>query len=88
MTGSSTAGALALEVDGRRIRITNPDRVLWPRTGTTKRELIGYYLDVASVLLPHIAGRGLTLGRWPEDVEHSGWMQAECRGRPEWHAVP
>src|SRR5215213_2044334 len=86
VTGDRTPTTF-IEVDGRTIRVTNPDRVLWPRTGTTKRELIGYYLDVAPVLLPHVVGRGLTLGRWPEDVEHTGWLQAECRGRPEWLPV-
>jgi bifunctional non-homologous end joining protein LigD len=76
-----------MEVDGRSIRITNPDRILWPRTGTTKRELVGYYLDAAPVLLPHLLGRGLTLGRWPAGVDQTGWLQAECRGRPDWLPV-
>jgi bifunctional non-homologous end joining protein LigD len=74
----------SMEVDGRRMRITNPDRLLWPATGTRKRDLIDYYLAVAPGLLPHIAGRGLTLGRWPEGVDATGWLQAECRGRPDW----
>jgi bifunctional non-homologous end joining protein LigD len=74
----------ALEVDGRVVRITNPDRVLWPRTGTTKRDLLAYDLAIAPVLLAHLANRGLTLGRWPGGVEAKGWLQAECRGRPPW----
>jgi len=74
----------SLEVDGREVRITNPDRILWPRTGTTKRDLLAYDLAVAPVLLPHLADRGLTLGRWPEGVDATGWLQAECRGRPPW----
>ena len=76
-----------LEVDGRVIRLTNPERVLWPETGTTKRELVDYYLRVAPVLLPHVRGRALTLGRWPEGVDRTGWLQADCRGRPEWLPV-
>jgi bifunctional non-homologous end joining protein LigD len=76
-----------LEIDGRTIRITHPDRVLWPATGTTKRELIDYYLRIAPLLLPHVRGRALTLGRWPEGVDRTGWLQAECRGRPEWLPV-
>jgi len=76
--------ATSMDVDGRPMRITNPDRVLWPASRTRKRDLIEYYLAVAPVLLPHIAGRGLTLGRWPEGVDMAGWLQAECRGRPGW----
>jgi bifunctional non-homologous end joining protein LigD len=84
---TATAGVVtSIDVDGRRVRVTNPDRVLWPRTGTRKRDLIDYYLTVAPALLPHITGRGLTLGRWPTGVEGKGWLQAECRGRPDWMA--
>jgi bifunctional non-homologous end joining protein LigD len=76
-----------LALDGREVRITNPDRVLWPETGTTKRELIEYELEIAPLLLEHVRGRGLTLGRWPEGVDRPGWLQAECRGRPSWLPV-
>jgi bifunctional non-homologous end joining protein LigD len=73
-----------LHLDGREVRITHPSRVLWPRTGFTKRQLIEYLLAVAPVLLPHIRGRGLTLRRFPEGVDGPGWFQAECRGCPTW----
>src|SRR5215212_9363765 len=76
-----------LTIDGRAVRITNPDRILWPETGTTKRQLVEYYLRMAPVVLPHVRGRALTLGRWPEGVDHTGWLQADCRGRPEWLPV-
>jgi bifunctional non-homologous end joining protein LigD len=58
--------------------------VLWPRAGFTKGQLIDYYLSVAPVLLPHLRGRPLTLGRWPRGVEERGFAMTECRGRPEW----
>jgi bifunctional non-homologous end joining protein LigD len=74
----------SVDVDGRRIGLTNHDRVLWPRTGFTKGDLIGYYRDVAPALLPHLAGRPVTLGRWPRGVERRGFAQTECRGRPSW----
>jgi bifunctional non-homologous end joining protein LigD len=74
----------SIHVDGQAVRITNPDRVLWPRTGTTKRDLLAYDFAIAPVLLPHLADRGLTLGRWPAGVGAKGWLQAECRGRPPW----
>ena len=74
-------------IDGREIRLTNPDRVLWPRTGTTKRELIDYQLAVAPVLLPYLRRRATMLWRFPEGVDGPGWFQANCRGRPDWVAV-
>jgi bifunctional non-homologous end joining protein LigD len=73
-----------LEIEGRRLRLTNLDRVLWPKVGFTKGELLDYYLSVAPVLLPHLRGRPLTLGRWPQGVDGRGFAQTECRGRPEW----
>jgi len=81
---AATTAAVSIELDGQSVRITHPDRVLWPRTGTTKWNLLAYDLEIAPVLLPHIAGRGLTLGRWPGGVDAKGWLQAECRGRPPW----
>jgi bifunctional non-homologous end joining protein LigD len=73
-----------LEVDGRAVRITNPDRVLWPRTGTTKRELIEYELAIAPVLLPYLRQRATMLWRYPEGVDGPGWFQANCRGHAPW----
>jgi bifunctional non-homologous end joining protein LigD len=66
------------------VRLTSLDRVLWPRTGFTKGDLLDYYLAVAPILLPHLADRPLTLGRWPLGVEGRGFAQTECRGRPGW----
>jgi bifunctional non-homologous end joining protein LigD len=71
-------------VGGRRIRVTNPDRVLWPETGFTKGAMLDYYLAVAGTILPHLHGRGITLRRFPEGVDGPGWYQANCRGRPPW----
>jgi bifunctional non-homologous end joining protein LigD len=76
--------ATVVTIGGRGIRLTNPDRVLWPRTGFTKRELIDYYLGIADVLLPHLRERPVTLRRFPEGVDGPGWYQANCRGRRAW----
>jgi len=73
-----------LDIGGRRVRVTNPDRVLWPATGFTKRAMLAYYERVADVLLPHVRDRGLTLRRFPEGVDGPGWYQANCRGHPPW----
>lgn len=73
-----------VEIDGRRLRLTNLDRVLWPLTGFTKGDLVDYYLSVAPALLPHLEQRPLTLGRWPRGVDGGGFAQTECRGHPSW----
>jgi bifunctional non-homologous end joining protein LigD len=69
------------------VAMTSLDRVLWPRTGFTKRDLIAYYDRAAPALIPHISGRALTLGRFPSGVEGRGFAQTECRGHPEWMAT-
>ena len=58
-----------VQVDGRRLRLTNPDKVLYPATGTTKAEVIAYYVEVAPVMLPHVAGRPATRKRWVDGVQ-------------------
>jgi bifunctional non-homologous end joining protein LigD len=76
-----------VEVDGRRLRLTNLDKVLWPESGHTKGDLVRYYADVAPVLLPHLAGRPLTVRRFPDGVGGVWWHQNECRGEPDWLSV-
>jgi bifunctional non-homologous end joining protein LigD len=73
-----------VDIAGRRLRLTSLDKVLWPATGFTKGEMIDYYRRVAPALVPHLAGRPLTLGRFPDGVDGPGFAQTECRGRPEW----
>ncbi|MEE6272932.1 non-homologous end-joining DNA ligase [Georgenia sp. MJ206] len=55
-------------IDGRRLRLTNLSKVLYPVTGTTKAEVIAYYAEIAPVMLPHCAGRVATRKRWPNGV--------------------
>lgn len=57
-----------VRIGGRRLRITNLDKVLYPETGTTKGEVIEYYTRVAEVLIPHVIGRPVTRKRWPDGV--------------------
>jgi bifunctional non-homologous end joining protein LigD len=73
-----------IEAAGRVVRVTSPERVLWPEASFTKRDLVDYYTRVAPALLPHLADRPLTLARFPEGVARYGWYQTECRGAPEW----
>lgn len=74
-----------LEVAGRRVRLTRPGKVLFPEAGFTKRDLVDYYLAVAPALLPHLAGRAVTLARYPEGVDATWWFQSNCpAGGPDW----
>ncbi|MCR4514037.1 ATP-dependent DNA ligase [Aeromicrobium sp. 50.2.37] len=57
-----------VQVDGRRLRVTNLDKVLYPASGTTKAEVISYYVAVADRLLPWAIGRPATRKRWPDGV--------------------
>jgi len=76
-----------VEVEGRQVALSSLDKVLWPETGFTKRQLLDYYERIAPVLLPHLRERPLTLGRFPDGVEGPGFAQNECRGRPAWVAT-
>ena len=57
-----------MTLDGHPIRFSNLDKVLYPETGTTKAEVISYFMDVAPVLLPHLRQRPVTRKRWPDGV--------------------
>jgi bifunctional non-homologous end joining protein LigD len=57
-----------VDVDGRRLRLSNLDKVLYPVPGFTKGQVIDYYTHVAPALLPHLRGRALTLKRYPNGV--------------------
>jgi bifunctional non-homologous end joining protein LigD len=74
-----------IEVQGRRLRLSNREKVLYPKTGFTKGETIDYYAAVGPVLLPHLAGRPLTLKRYPDGVEGEHFYEKRCPShRPEW----
>jgi bifunctional non-homologous end joining protein LigD len=72
-----------LEIEGRRIELTNPDKPLYP-SGFTKRDMVEYYAAVAPAILPHLSGRAVTLRRFPDGLEGPTWFQTRCRGRPSW----
>jgi bifunctional non-homologous end joining protein LigD len=80
-TGTSTT---TVEVAGRRLQVSSLDRVLWPATGTTKAELLQHYLAVAPLLLPHLAGRPLTLHRYPQGVGGPHFFQTRTPPHPPW----
>src|SRR3954452_14390978 len=78
-------GRVELPVDGRRVRVSTLDRVIYPAAGFTKGDVIDYYVRLSPVLLPHVAGRPLTLKRYPEGVEGPHFYEKQCpEHRPEW----
>jgi bifunctional non-homologous end joining protein LigD len=73
-----------IEIDGRALELTNLDRPLSGDEPFAKRDLISYYARVAPVLVPHLAGRPLSLVRFPAGLQGRGFLQNECRGAPAW----
>jgi bifunctional non-homologous end joining protein LigD len=76
---------LEVEVDGRVLSLSNLDKVMYPRTGFTKGQVVDYYTRIAPALLPHLRGRALTLKRYPDGVEGEFFYEKQCPAhRPEW----
>jgi bifunctional non-homologous end joining protein LigD len=74
-----------IKVSGRELKITNPDKVLYPEAGFTKGDVIEYYRRIAPMLLPHLKGRALTMKRYPNGVDEEFFYQKEApKHRPEW----
>jgi bifunctional non-homologous end joining protein LigD len=76
-----------VEVDGRELTLTNLDKILYPEAGFTKGEMVDYYARVAPAIVPHLAGRAVTLRRFPEGVEDldAAFFEKRCpKHRPSW----
>ncbi|HEX7824594.1 MAG TPA: non-homologous end-joining DNA ligase, partial [Mycobacterium sp.] len=68
-----------------RVRLTNPDKVLYPATGTTKAEIFDYYVSIADAMLPHIAGRPVTRKRWPNGIGQPEFFEKQlASSAPGW----
>jgi bifunctional non-homologous end joining protein LigD len=74
-----------VEVESRRLSLSNLDKVMYPASGFTKGQVIDYYTRVAPALLPHLGDRPLTLKRYPNGVEGGHFYEKQCPShRPEW----
>jgi bifunctional non-homologous end joining protein LigD len=74
-----------MEIEGRQIKLSNLDKVLYPKTGFTKGQVIDYYIRIAPALLPHLKDRPLTLKRYPNGVEGMHFYEKNCpKYRPPW----
>jgi bifunctional non-homologous end joining protein LigD len=79
--------ARQVEVDGKELRLTNLDKVLYPEAGFSKGEMVDYYAKVAPAIVPHLRGRAVTLRRFPEGVDDldSAFFEKRCpKHRPKW----
>jgi bifunctional non-homologous end joining protein LigD len=77
-----------VEIEGRRLSLSNLDKVFYPGPGFTKGQVIDYYTRVAPAVLPHLRGRPLTLKRYPNGVEGEFFYEKQCpRHRPDWVAT-
>lgn len=72
-------------LDGHAVRLSNPDKVLYPAAGFTKRDIADYYLAAAPVLLPHLRDRPLTMRRFPDGVDGQFFFEKNAPAhRPDW----
>ncbi|OJU41417.1 MAG: ATP-dependent DNA ligase [Microbacterium sp. 69-10] len=84
------ASGQVVQIDGRRLRVTNLDKVVYPETGTTKGEILAYVSRVAQVMLPHVRGRPVTRKRWVDGVgtadapAESFFTKQLEQGAPDW----
>ena len=74
-----------VEVEGRGLKLTNLDKVLYPATGFTKGQVVDYYARIAPVLVPHLKGRPLTMKRYPGGVNEEYFFEKNApKHRPDW----
>jgi len=82
---NSVSTPTIVEVEGRKLSLTNLDKVLYPVAGFTKGQVIDYYVRIAPVLLPHLRGRPLTMKRYPEGADRPYFFEKNApKHRPEW----
>jgi len=81
MTGKVKAGAVTVA----GVAVSNPDKVLYPAAGFTKRDIVDYYLRVSRVLLPHLKNRPVTLKRFPDGAGRPAFYEKNAPGfAPKW----
>jgi bifunctional non-homologous end joining protein LigD len=74
-----------VEIDGRTLQVSNLEKVLFPEVPFTKAQVIDYYVRIAPVLLPHVAGRPVTFTRWPDGLDGQTFFEKNsARHAPVW----
>src|SRR3954464_5519256 len=81
----STATAQELKFGTKTVRLSNPDKVLYPQADFTKANIVDYYRNIAPILLKHLKNRPLTLKRYPNGVDSQFFYEKNCPShRPTW----
>jgi len=76
---------VTIELDGKRLRLSNLNKVYFPECGHTKRELLAYYYRMADFILPFLRDRALVLRRYPDGIKGQAFFQKDVReGLPDW----
>ena len=74
-----------IEVQGKQLKLSNLEKVLYPATGFTKQQVIDYYVRIAPAMLPHLTGRALTRKRYPNGVDAEFFYEKNApQHRPDW----
>jgi len=82
---SGRAETLNIELDGKRLRFSNLNKIYFPESGYTKRDLLAYYYSVADYILPFLKNRALVLRRYPDGIKGQAFFQKDLReGLPDW----
>jgi len=82
------ASETVIEIQGKKLKLSNLEKVLYPAVGFTKGQVIDYYVRISPLLLPHLKGRPLTLKRYPNGVNGMYFYEKNCpEHRPDWVQV-
>jgi bifunctional non-homologous end joining protein LigD len=69
-----------VQVDGRRLRLSNLDKLMYPEAGFHKADVVDYYARVGPTMVPHLTDRAVTMVRWPDGVEGGSFFEKRCPG--------
>ncbi len=81
-TGSSTTSSL--EINGISVPVSNPEKVLWPKSGLRKYDLLDYYMQISDYILPYLKDRPENLHRHPNGIDKKGFYQKDNPSLPSW----
>ena len=74
-----------IQIGRRTVRLTHPERVLYPRDGVTKADLARYYVEIGDVIVPHLRDRPFTLKRYPHGIDGQAYFHKQApKGKPSW----
>lgn len=81
---SSPGDGTSLNIDGKRVPVSNPDKIFFPGEGIRKYDLIDYYIQVADIMLPYLKDRPQNLHRHPNGITKEGFYQKDSENLPKW----